>query len=168
MYKSENKSDAIKEVQKYLITINDKNSKIVANGIYDFATKNAIEEFQTFMNIPVTGTVDYKTFTALYETYKRELEKKRVKQEHAQIKFPIKLGDYGTEVLKINEQMGYFLEKNEDAFYLRGGSVFSKESAKAARRIREILRLKEGSDVDEEFYHRIENDNNLRFLFEQK
>ena len=64
MYRIENKSDAIKEIQKYLIAVSE-TKNIVPNGIYDSATKSAVENFQAIKNIAKTGTVNYETFITL-------------------------------------------------------------------------------------------------------
>ena len=43
--------------------------KIAADGIYGPATENAVREFQSVFGLPVTGTVDYKTWYKISEIY---------------------------------------------------------------------------------------------------
>ena len=167
MYRIENKADAIKQIQKYLIKITE-NGKIAPTGIYDSATKAEVVRFQQSKNIDVTGAVNYETFTLLYNDCKREVLESDVRRENSEFSFPIKLGDFGKSVFAANELMRIFLENHYDPIPLRSGYSFSRESANAARRIREILMLKVGDYIDEKMYHNMRKYNNLRFLFEQK
>ena len=43
--------------------------KIAADGIYGTATENAVREFQSVFGLPVTGTVDYRTWYKISEIY---------------------------------------------------------------------------------------------------
>ena len=43
--------------------------KINADGIYGPATENAVREFQSVFGLPVTGTVDYRTWYKISEIY---------------------------------------------------------------------------------------------------
>ena len=43
--------------------------KIAADGIYGSATENAVREFQSVFGLPVTGTVDYRTWYKISEIY---------------------------------------------------------------------------------------------------
>ena len=43
--------------------------KITADGIYGPATENAVREFQSVFGLPVTGTVDYRTWYKISEIY---------------------------------------------------------------------------------------------------
>ena len=43
--------------------------KIAADGIYGLATENAVREFQSVFGLPVTGTVDYRTWYKISEIY---------------------------------------------------------------------------------------------------
>ena len=43
--------------------------KIAADGIYGPATENAVREFQSVFGLPVTGTVDYRTWYKISEIY---------------------------------------------------------------------------------------------------
>ncbi len=43
--------------------------KIAADGIYGLVTENAVREFQSVFGLPVTGTVDYRTWYKISEIY---------------------------------------------------------------------------------------------------
>ena len=167
-YRIENKSAAIKEIQEYLISLTDNISKVKPSGIYDAATKSEIVRFQNSKKLPATGVVDLETFRTLRENHEYLSQNKQVRNANPDIKFPVKLGDFGISASKINDMMSKFLQNHNDSIYLRSGVNFSKESIAAVKRIREILRLADSSQADEEFYHRVEKDNNSYFLFEQK
>ena len=167
-YRIENKSAAIKEIQRYLISLTDTVSKVKPNGIYDTATKSEVVRFQNSKKLPATGVVDFETFRLLRENHEYVSQKKQVRSANPDIIFPVKLGDFGIGASKINGMMSKFLQNHKDSIYLRSGTSFSKESVAALKRIREILRLTDSSQADEEFYHKVEKDNNSYFLFEQK
>ena len=167
MYRIENKSDAIKRIQIYLIEVSE-NRNITPNGIYDSETKSEVLRFQQAKNIDPTGVINYETFSLLYKDYQNKILKSRVRRENREISFPIKLGDFGKSVFYANELMRIFLENQGDLIRLRSGYSFSQESANATRRIREILMLPITDTINEEVYQNVRKYNNLRFLFEQK
>ena len=43
------------------------------NGVFDFATERALEEFQASRNLPVTGVADRTTWNVLFTDYQRSL-----------------------------------------------------------------------------------------------
>lgn len=43
---------------------------IAIDGIFGAATKNAVEAFQSLMELPVTGVIDQATYIALYDAYR--------------------------------------------------------------------------------------------------
>ncbi len=43
---------------------------LIVNGIYDEATKNSVEAFQSYAGIPVTGEINEQTWGLIYRAYK--------------------------------------------------------------------------------------------------
>ena len=73
---SRNDSDAIRNLQTYLRELSYVEKRIPPvpiDGIYGSATRTAIEAFQAIHRIPVTGTVDQRTWELLYAEYLRVL-----------------------------------------------------------------------------------------------
>ena len=72
MYQAEERSEAIRHIQTYLREIQIAEGKTVTvpiDGIYDSATKRAVEEFQREHGLPQSGEVDRRTFDILYQAY---------------------------------------------------------------------------------------------------
>ena len=169
MYRIESRSDTIKEIQGYLIAVSDTENKIVPNGVFDAETKAEVEKFQSAKSLSSTGVVDYDTFQALYDEYKHTSLNDAVRRDTAgRIEFPVVQGDYGEGVAEVNTMMRKFLERYAGILCLRDSKYFSKESVKAAQRIREILLLGVSENVDEEMYQRMKNDEYSAFVFEQR
>ena len=109
MYRIENKQSAVKEIQKYLISVNE-GGEIAPTGVYDVDTRAAIEAFQQKMGVSVTGSVNYQTFTLLYKNYVQNSKKEQTNNNYPHIDFPVRLGDFGENVLHINSLIFYLLE----------------------------------------------------------
>lgn len=74
-YESTN-TTAVRNVQRYLrqLSLYDKTIPPLAiDGIYDHQTRDAILAFQREMALEETGTVDYTTWTALFDAYMQSL-----------------------------------------------------------------------------------------------
>lgn len=74
MYDKNDKRQAILRVQLYLQTVsrvNNNVSRVNPDGIYGPKTEESVKEFQRSYSLPVTGVVDYDTFTLLFSEYER-------------------------------------------------------------------------------------------------
>ncbi len=166
MYRIENKSDAVKDVQNRLIEISDEKIEAVPNGIYDDDTRGEVEKFQDLHGLPKTGIVDYETFTVINKEHKRKLVGNRVNRESVYaIDFPIAFGDFGSDVAEINTAMYNFLERYSYSTHIKERKYFSKESVVAMQKIREILLLDMKDTVDEEMYYRMKLDEYASVIF---
>ena len=63
------KIQQMQEQLNYIAGIYSAIPRIVADGIYGPATANAVEVFQSVFGLPVTGTVDYRTWYKISEIY---------------------------------------------------------------------------------------------------
>ena len=81
MYNMNNKKDAVREIQKYLLEISESDnsgiSRISVDGVFGDETKKAVCEFQSEQGLPPTGIVDRLTYDALYAAYKEALMKRQ-------------------------------------------------------------------------------------------
>ncbi len=69
----ENKKNNIKEAQYYLNVIsevNDSIPKVIPDGFYGNGTRRAVEAFQEYAGLPVTGEIDETTWNAIYAEYR--------------------------------------------------------------------------------------------------
>ncbi len=74
MYNIKNESVAIRQIQSFLLELHYAGADIpfvTIDGLYDETTRAGISKFQESVGLPVTGTVDYFTWTRLYEAYRK-------------------------------------------------------------------------------------------------
>ena len=74
IYNIDKRSEAIKEIQRYLLAISYIDdppylSHISIDGIYGDSTRNAVSDFQKRYGLGVTGEVDLQTWLLLYLKY---------------------------------------------------------------------------------------------------
>ena len=147
MYPINNKSAAVKTVQRYLL--------LPESGIFDDKTRTAIKEFQSERNLEPTGVVDYKSFIELQSRYKTigdSLKSGKIAQGFI---FPLKSGDNGDGIAILNSVLSQVLEKYSYYEILPRGNYYNVYTVKAVSRLRQIFGLKVGNDVDAEFYARL-------------
>ena len=99
----ENKQEAILAIQGYLYELGlswDWLPTVYPGGDYGEQTKEAVRAFQGRFDLPVTGEVDFATWTLLYLAY-REAMKKRTNNPSPSIpsqSFPLEIGSRGDDV----------------------------------------------------------------------
>lgn len=74
MYNIKNENVAIRQIQSFLLELHYAGADIpfvTIDGIYDETTRDGVSKFQEGAGLPVTGTVDYFTWTRLYEAYRK-------------------------------------------------------------------------------------------------
>ena len=85
-------SDRIYEAQKYLRELHYDDSRaeklplVNPDGIYGEETRTAVREFQRMYGLPITGSINYATWTALYAEYL--LSKERAERPAPVFHFP--------------------------------------------------------------------------------
>ncbi len=71
------KREAIREIQSFLLKISYGVvgfPHITIDGIYGKETEAAVRYFQSLYDLPITGTVDFLTFLALFDAYDEKEE----------------------------------------------------------------------------------------------
>ena len=158
MYRIEERSEAIRDVQNHLIKIYS-DSTVFPSGVYDEATSDGVRRFQKERGLESSGTVDIATFEALHQAAQQKLRINSARNNFVMgISFPISLGDSSPEIARINELLSTLLEYYRIIHNVRGGTYFGKSSASAARSIRLLYGIKDGDTVDEEVYERMLTD----------
>ncbi len=92
-FNQEGETSAITEIQQYLRNISYSNPEIPRidlSGAYDAQTKKAVENFQRFSGLPVTGRVDYSTWKAIVRENSLHLKSKEMPY-----KLPCRSFDFG-------------------------------------------------------------------------
>ena len=94
MYSIENKDDAIRMIQTFILELSYGEPALphlVIDGVYGERTRRAVRIFQGMKGLPETGRADFLTWSALYDAY-RTTKDKRMKDEeflHLEFVFPI-------------------------------------------------------------------------------
>ena len=166
MYRVQDKSSAIKEVQRYLRGLEYSEIFVAPSGIYDENTRMAVIDFQASHGLDETGVVDILTFGFLYSEYVREREKDKIRSELSGfIRFPITPASYRRELIHINRTLAAMLEHYGMTHSLRSSNFYSEETGRAVVSMRGIYRIGDENIIDEEFYHRLVKDSKSAGLF---
>ena len=148
MYNINDKPAAIKEVQRLLL-LNE-------TGIYDNKTEEAVIEKQREAELEITGIVDLATFEAIVKDFKDTALKNRVKEEAPlEGEFPYDIGEFGQDTVILNAMLAGAIDKHALPLWRPKGGYYSKVTAAAVTRLREIFLLESGTHIDEIFYDRL-------------
>ena len=132
MYRMNNKAAAVREIQRFLLVVAQRNMEmphITVDGVYSEETAEAVRIFQRSREIDTTGKVDFETFQLLFseakEITENEERKGRVVSHES---FPLKLGSSGVAVASLNnllrELSVYYPKSDKKPF----GSFYSRDT----------------------------------------
>lgn len=159
MYKIYNKSDAVKQVQKYLAKAGNSEFFIAPTGIFDSNTRSAVKEFQSQEGLKDTSVVDKTTFDLLYQKSALEQIKYDVsKATKTFIGFPIYYGDRADGMERINHMIETVLRHHGKDHRVTKTAYFTKETLSGVNILREIFMLEGEGSIDEIFYYRLVNE----------
>ncbi len=148
MHFIENKSDAIKALQKML--------DINQTGEYDNLTRSRVVNLQEKSSINPNGIVDYETHRAIYSAYQHKIIKETAMSSILDNPaYPYKLGDFGENVEKINILINDIFIDYSIETPLPKGKYFGNDTEKAILRLREIFAMKLHPYIDEELFIRM-------------
>ena len=103
MYRVQNKTAAIKEIQRNILRAGYATDGMIISGIYDENTRTAVTKFQKDKMLEESGFVDEATFTALYELAEKERLAKELRDNLVSMaEFPIKRGEHSAVIASIN------------------------------------------------------------------
>ncbi len=160
MYRINDRSEAIKRVQQYLASVQERAFFVAPTGIFDDNTRLAVIDFQNTKNLSPTGEVDRFTFDALFLEYSLAVKKtKLLNSVGSFLCFPILPGEMGGGINHINRSMARLLNYYGITHRLRESSFYSDESARAVKVLRQIYLLPDLELIDEIFYERMVSDN---------
>ena len=160
MYDITDKSNAIREVKKYLYLVSQNMYPEIGrgtiDGIYDSQTRKSVASYQKIKKLPETGTVDLNTFNLLYKDYystqRRLLSKGYIITEDG---FPLSIGTMNEDVRIIHAMIGELNDIYTELSEVGHGSYYSKGTAESVKMLRKIFGMPDGEHVDEELYQRM-------------
>ena len=146
----------IRNLQRYLRTISYRYPEIPpppVDGIFEDATRESLEAFQTFVGLPVTGTADRITWEALYAAYLDALFNASLPTPlpvfpHSPEDYAVRLGDSGYLVTSVQ----YLLLELSTLYGfptpIEQGGVYGKDTADAVAYFQKLCLLPESGEVD--------------------
>lgn len=162
MYDISNRSDAIREIQRYLLELYyyaGSKSPVIMNGIYDAATREAVRAYQKGRALPPTGVVDRQTFNALFADYRIARESRLLSDEiSSDTSLPVSLGAKGEGVRALKALMNLLAERYRLSARSDGSDVFSYAASEVAKELQAIYRMPRTGTVDPTFYGKMLRD----------
>ena len=169
MFRAYDKKSAIKEIQRFIYKLSDYYSeipRISIDGIYGDTSRRAVMSYQSLFNLPADGIINNRTHESIYSEYLKitELENSK-KLMPAKNRFPLKRGDSGNDVLYLNMMLDEFRTIYGNISPVRINPLFSYDTEKAVREIRELFSLDSGLTVDSTIFSRMENELDIHYEF---
>lgn len=160
MYTIGDKIAAIRNIQEKLRIIgevenNNTLKSVVSNGDMDEKTKNAVNEFQRSKALEDSGAVDLETFESLIDSYRIALYKSKAPES---IAFPLKLGDFDTEMLTVNTMLKAVSESYFGVSDVIANQYFSASTERAVKELQRAFLHEESGEIDGYFYNRLTNE----------
>ena len=156
----DNQKQAVYAVQTFLYELGlsrDWLPSVYPNGEYGEVTREAVRQFQTRYDLPVTGTVDGLTWSLLYGAYRESKDGRETASIPAlpEGDFPLRVGSrgYGVILLRatLNELSAYYPALPR----LMPSSLYQYSTANAVRKLEGIYRLEETGEVNVALWNRI-------------
>ena len=161
MYVIKDKRSAIREVQRYLLTVSQSEKTIphiTLDGFFDEETSLAVKEFQKIHALPITGTVDKNTFDLLFAESERIIEQSESnKLVYSNGNFPLSIGSSGESVSILHSILAQLSEYYEFPSKPQG-DYYSIATSEVINELRKIFALEESESTDQAFIIRMQED----------
>lgn len=168
MYAINDKSEAIRAIQRSLTLIDGERYYTVPNGRYDEKTRAVVTKFQEDNGLPTDGAVDYGTNTAIADAAMKKSETySLLDTSSTKIPFPISLGYFGDEMTDIHRAISEILDYYGIYHSVKCEKYYSQETARAVAEIRRAMHLSYGEHIDEELYSRMLRERKSINIFKQ-
>lgn len=152
MYRIEEKEQAIRTVQQYLLIISQIDRElphISVDGVYTDETENAVIIYQRKHSLEPTGRVDIETFDMLYGDARVILETEENKSmTFTEEKYPLSIGDSGNDVSRLNTLLRELSNNYLDIINPPYGDFFSRDTLAAIIIMQRIFRLPTTGEID--------------------
>lgn len=141
----DDKEAYIREIQRFIIAT-DRDTAVVENGIYDEKSKLAVKRFKEENGLSSDSTVDYETYTLLYQKYKESnINQSRTLNQY----------DRGEDVLMLNMMLSSVGGAYSDVITPPVSDYYSERTELAVLRMREIFDMGNDTSADPLFYERL-------------
>ena len=168
MYNYDEKSSAIREIQRFLSLISQNDESIphiTVDGYFGDETRLAVIEFQRSNALEQTGVVDRLTFDTLYNAYLKRLLDSELENENFDVTvFPLKVGDSGSDVSTLNKTL-YELEAFYKELIRVDGDFFSTDTEYSVKEMQKHLLEDQSGLVDNTFLNRLKKELKIRQKF---
>ena len=162
MYDISDKSNAIRQAQLFLLELhyaNKRHPHIAIDGLYGKETENAVRKFQGYEGLPITGEIDFLTWTLLYQQYLAASQARRsedfiVFEEN----LPLNVGSTGTDVELLQSIIKRLGEKYVTLSKPEINGIYSYSTSNAVRELQKIYRLSQTGAIDRETLNYIFSD----------
>ena len=134
---------------------------VTIDGIYGSGTARAVSAFQQYKELPVTGSVDERTWESLYSAYKGVVDYLQTKNQLNGIAtepFPgvtLRRGDVGPSVGTFKGYLSYIARVFFDIPPVAQNNVFDLRTQNAVREFQRIFSLPQTGQVDEPTWNTI-------------
>ena len=158
MYNINDKSSAIRAIQKYLSKIYGDTLNVNENGIFDDKTSFALNRFQKENELEIKNSVDFAAFSAIINAYNEASLISDVKRQNPHIKFPLTRGMQNIEIYKINSILGDILRHYSLSDSPPLTNYYSEQTENAVKKVSGIFNMDEQAEIDEILYSKIEKE----------
>ena len=169
MYFINDKTSAVREVQRMLLIISQEQGElgeVTVDGIYQDTTRGAVLEFQKLNGLNPTSEVDLDTFSLLYLKSEDILNRNRINGETRGVdKFPLILGDASDAVMRLNTELLSLTRYLTDMPRADTRSFFGRATADAVKYFQKIIRVADDGIVSQELFDRIKKELSHREKF---
>lgn len=150
MYRLDDKSAAIKNIQRYLKKVLD-NNEMQVTGIFDKATLNLLNEYQRRYGLSITNYVGYEALSLLYDSFL----KKSAEYQINNLNFPIQKGQASDNIYSINKMISEVLIHYGNFHPYKITRYYSKQTEDDVKRLKIIFGMQDTPSIDIDFYLRL-------------
>lgn len=161
------------EVQRFLRAIqivSGKTSNLInPDGIYGSETTEAVRNFQKQHELPVTGEVDFATWTEIYEVYL--IAEEIIDAANAVRGYPhgtsmLKLGDIFDEIFILQFLLRKYEERSGADQSVEMNGIFDKNTENAVKSVQKLFNLAESGTVDKALWNKLADYHNANYINE--
>ena len=137
MYYLIEKSDGIKELQRYLSFIAE--LPVTINGIYDDQTSRVVQNFKFKNDLTADSSVDRKTFDKIYNAFR---EKEREREQNKSIN-DFRYGVYSSAMILFNEMLSFTMNNLGLDNSIRHLPFYTEETNAAVLTLSKVFNISE-------------------------